>query len=45
MGYVAPEAAVDGTPVTVTSAESGAVLAGVVRTQAFYDPARERVRA
>jgi len=45
MGYVTPDVAEDGTAVTVTSAETGAGLAGVVRTQAFYDPGRERVHA
>ena len=45
MGYVPPAIAADGTPVTVTSAETGAALAGIVRTKAFYDPDRERVRA
>jgi len=45
MGYVEPGAAVDGTPVTVTVAESGRGLDGTIRTQAFYDPGRERVRS
>lgn len=45
MGYVAPATAVDGTAVTITLAETGHVLAGTVRTEAFYDPGRERVRA
>ena len=45
MGYLEPAAAADGTPVTVTSAESGDAAVGVVHTRAFYDPARERVRA
>lgn len=45
MGYVAPDAATDGTAVTVTLAETGQALAGTVRTEAFYDPGRERVRA
>jgi len=44
MGYVPPAIAEDGTPVSVTSAETGASLAGIVRTKAFYDPDRERVR-
>ena len=45
MGYLDPAAATDGTPVTVTSAETGASATGVVHTKAFYDPDRERVRA
>ena len=45
MGYLEPEAAADGTPVVVTSAETGESAAGLVRTKAFYDPDRERVRA
>lgn len=45
MGYVASEAAVDGTAVTLTVAEAGTLLAGIVRTEAFYDPGRVRVRA
>lgn len=45
MGYLEPAAAADGTPVTVTSAEGGGSAVGVVRTKAFYDPDRERVRA
>lgn len=45
MGYVAPAAANDGTAVTVALAGPGAVLSGVVRTRAFYDPERLRVRA
>jgi aminomethyltransferase len=44
MGYVEPGAAVDGTPVTIASAETGVSAAGVVHTRAFYDPERERVR-
>ncbi len=45
MGYIEPAAATDGTPVTVTSAETGASAQGVVHTRPFYDPDRERVRA
>lgn len=45
MGYVEPAAAGDGTPVTVTSAETDTSAAGVVHTKAFYDPDRQRVRA
>ncbi len=45
MGYVEPAAAADGTPVTVTSSDTGVVGTGVVHTKAFYDPERERVRA
>jgi aminomethyltransferase len=45
MGYLEPGAAADGTPVTVTAAESGTAAPGVVHTKAFYDPGRERVRA
>lgn len=45
MGYVAPDAAIHGTEVTITSTDTGGVLAGFVRTEAFYDPGRERVRA
>jgi aminomethyltransferase len=45
MGYVEPAAAIDGTSVTVSSAESGIVGSGIVRTKAFYDPDRLRVRA
>ena len=45
MGYLAPEAATDDTPVVVTSAETGASATGLVHTRALYDPERERVRA
>ena len=45
MGYVHSTAAVDGTPVSVTSAETGSSAGGVVHTRAFYDPDRLRVRA
>lgn len=45
MGYLAPEAATDDTPVVVTSVETGASATGLVHTKAFYDPDRERVRA
>ena len=45
MGYVPPEHAVDGAPVTVISTTTGERLTGSVRTGAFYDPERVRVRA
>ena len=45
MGYVALDAVTDGTAVTVTLVETGQALAGTVRTEAFYDPGRVRVRA
>ena len=45
MGYVAPAVAEDGTAVTSPRSRQESRLAGIVRTQAFYDPDRERVRA
>jgi aminomethyltransferase len=45
LAYVAPEAAVAKTPVTVSSAETGASAVGIVHDRAFYDPDRLRVRA
>ena len=44
MGYVGPEAAVEGAPVAVVSVETGQVTDGVVRLKAFYDPERTRLR-
>ncbi|OGN80964.1 MAG: hypothetical protein A2X23_10915 [Chloroflexi bacterium GWC2_73_18] len=45
MGYLVPDAARDGTALTVASAETGASAAGVVHQRAFHDPDRLRVRA
>jgi aminomethyltransferase len=45
MGYLEPDAAADGSRVTVTAADTGTSAAGIVHTKAFYDPDRERVRA
>ena len=45
MGYLQPVAAVDGTSVRVSAAETGDSADGVVHTRAFYDPNRKRVRA
>lgn len=44
MGYVASEIAA-GTTVTVRSVADGTSAEGVLKNEAFYDPARERVRA
>ena len=45
MGYVAPAAAVDGAPVGVVSAETGAVASGDRPTQGVLRPDRTRLRA
>jgi glycine cleavage system aminomethyltransferase T len=45
MGYLEPAAAVDGTSVRVSAADTGESADGIVHTRAFYDPDRKRVRA
>jgi aminomethyltransferase len=45
MAYVAPDVAMSGTSVTVTSTKRGASALGVVHDRAFYDPEGSRARA
>lgn len=45
MAYLAPDVAMSGTSVTVTSTKRGASALGVVHDRAFYDPEGSRARA